>query len=326
MNDIDKKNEIMENSNNKRNIKNINYGIEILRTFMSYGIVLIHVTKKEKISCFFFTKFIYDWAIFYVPTFYIISFYFSFNILEKRNIKKIKDRLKKIFIPYFIWPIFFWFSDIILNYKTITIDKRFIISIINQLLIGSGYYTVLWFLFDMIMITCILVIIIFIFKNRYITIIGSLYLSLYLIRIDYEHFFDQFKTKRSVKHIISSFMYSIIGLYFRKISIAEKLKDSNEKYLLLLIFFVTLVKEKKNLLSISYGFNVIVIGLFSSWLFLFALSLNLNFILKFKIKNIIKQLTSYTGGIYYIHVGIRQMLFKYFKILILYDFKSSIVN
>ena len=232
------KNETEENINKPRNIKNINFGIEILRTFMSYGIVLIHVAKKEKISHSFIVRTIYDWAVFYVPTFYIISFYFSYNILDKRNIIKIKDRLKRIFIPYFIWPIFFWISDIILNYKDIKIDKSFIISIIDQLLIGTGYYTVLWFLFDMIMITFILVIIIFVFKTYYFTIIQLLSFFLYLIRLDYEHLLKPFKYKRAVRQIISSFIYSIIGFYFGRISIAQKLKDNKGKYLLLFIFSV----------------------------------------------------------------------------------------
>ena len=90
-----------------KKINNINFGIETLRTILSFFILTRHFLKKQFITNYL-TRFIFYAQSFYVPLFFLISFYFSFNTFASRNINKIKLRFTRILIPYVIWPIILW--------------------------------------------------------------------------------------------------------------------------------------------------------------------------------------------------------------------------
>ena len=90
-----------------KKINNINFGIETLRTILSFFILTRHFLKKQFITNYL-TRFIFYAQPFYVPLFFLISFYFSFNTFASRNINKIKLRFTRILIPYVIWPIILW--------------------------------------------------------------------------------------------------------------------------------------------------------------------------------------------------------------------------
>ena len=86
--------------------KEINNGVQILRMVLSYLVLQVHcynvnLTKNKIIIGS------YRASRFCVPTFFVISYFFSYKILKLNNISKIKYRLKRIIIPYTIWPIFF---------------------------------------------------------------------------------------------------------------------------------------------------------------------------------------------------------------------------
>ena len=141
MNNISIIKEYKKIKNNKYNLNVINFGIEVLLSFILFDVVFLHLMGKKNITKFLLQS-IYNCVIFYASTFYIISFYFYYNILVEKHTKKIK-RFIRIFIPYFIWPIFFWFGNIIFDYKNITIDKNYFKLICYQLVIGSGFYSVI---------------------------------------------------------------------------------------------------------------------------------------------------------------------------------------
>ena len=83
---------------------NKNLGIEILRMIFSFFIVIIHCSKvKNK----FLYMLLFDKA-FHVSSFFLISFYFYYNIILTRNIIKIKLRFLRILVPYVIWSILFY--------------------------------------------------------------------------------------------------------------------------------------------------------------------------------------------------------------------------
>ena len=96
----------------------INLGIEILRAYMSFSIIIIHFLKR-KYNTNFFIRFMIRGLPFYVPTFFLLSFYFSYNIFTAKNIVKLRERFIRILIPYLIWPIFIWIRDIIHEKKII---------------------------------------------------------------------------------------------------------------------------------------------------------------------------------------------------------------
>ena len=90
---------------NDRNInKKINYSYQLLRLILCFWVVIHHCCRKVYL---FKGKF-------HVPTFLLMSFYFYYNTLKNKNIKKIKQRYQRILIPYIVWAIFIYIFNNIL--------------------------------------------------------------------------------------------------------------------------------------------------------------------------------------------------------------------
>ena len=87
--------------------KKLYLGIQILRAFLSFHILVFHcinyLNYKSKILKVILTNVNIDLIIFF-----IISFYFSYNSLISGEILKIKQRINRLIIPYIIWPILFF--------------------------------------------------------------------------------------------------------------------------------------------------------------------------------------------------------------------------
>lgn len=113
--------------------KTIYLGIQLIRIIFSFNIVIFHCIGDK-----YQNKFIYFICIiavpYYVPTFFVISFYFSYKSLVSKNIIKLKERLIRIIIPYIIWPFIFWMK---INLSIIirqTISSSFLVSILFNFL------------------------------------------------------------------------------------------------------------------------------------------------------------------------------------------------
>ena len=108
----------------KINIKNkkIYLGIEILRIFFSFCILLFHCINKKIYKQRFISQLsnIIEIALI---TFFIISFYFSFNCFTSKNLIRIKLKFKRLIIPYIIWPIIIYLQSNTTYY--IIIKKKF---------------------------------------------------------------------------------------------------------------------------------------------------------------------------------------------------------
>ena len=150
-------NNIIESSvySNSSNLT-INYGIQILRMILSYLIVQLHCYDfKTNNKVLLFTRKV---QLLYVPTFYIISFYFSYDMIKKKNIDKIKLRLQRIIMPYIVWPSIFYLINNI-NYLFYKNNKYLIKDLYIQLLTGKRIHGVFWFqcnlLFSFILFTII---------------------------------------------------------------------------------------------------------------------------------------------------------------------------
>ena len=85
----------MKNNIIKKN-KNINLGLEILRVLLSFWALVHHCGSIKNITI---KKTLFNRA-FHVPTFIIISFYFSYKIIQSKNIIKLKERLERLYFPY----------------------------------------------------------------------------------------------------------------------------------------------------------------------------------------------------------------------------------
>ena len=119
----------------------------------------------------------------------------------------------------------------------------------------------------------------------------------------------------SNRPLVSTYILGAIGFslsYFKMID-----KTKNKMVLIiccsfLLIFLILYYEKAKKFYFLSYLFSISLIVLFG----------NLPFN-KLKIEKIIKQISSHTGGIYYIHININSLINKY--IIFKYHIKKGTI-
>ena len=255
----------------------------------------------------------------------MISFYFSSNYFISRNIKKIKQRFQRLLIPYIIWPFIFFIMNnsinIINSKKFIVIDLKYFYY---QILIGNGIYLIFWFQFNLIFISILFAIIIFISKNNYICylIFFGLLCFIFISSPFYRIFFAKYNeiASFSIKPLPETFIFSLIGLFFFSIDIINKINkycdeiyNNKKKFIIILILLFYFSKENNDFhlyYPYFYYFSKILL---CSLLFIIFLTIPFD-----KIKNdiyikIINIITNYTGGIYYLHPKIQSLLELFFE-------------
>ena len=144
---------IMKFKENRK--QNFNVFFALLRMYLSLLVINTHCFRPSKS----FYKYIYIAKLLknniHVPIFYIMSFYFCYELFSSKNIIKIKLRFERIIIPYIIWPIIFYIlNNFLINYK----NKITVNDLIKQLLYGHNFFPVLWFQYVLIIMTLIIVI------------------------------------------------------------------------------------------------------------------------------------------------------------------------
>ena len=82
--------------------KKFNIGFAILRIYLSFLVVTTHcfepdATTRKKIVMRIIRNAVH------VPNFYLMSFYFCYNLFKSKNIRKIKIRLKRLLIIFFFY-------------------------------------------------------------------------------------------------------------------------------------------------------------------------------------------------------------------------------
>ena len=292
-------------------------GIEILRMALSFLIVVVHCNNIKNIKNIKFLKFVFLNLKFYVPTFFIISFYFSYNTFASKNINKIKQRFIRILMPYILWPIIFWIRYIIYNFYINKKDKEIFINLYYQLLIGHGFYGVFWYLFNLIFISVFFIIIIIIFKKKILFLMIVLYILIYIYNyLGYnEYIFSKFnhKIEHSIKPLSSSLFYSISGFLLGSIRILNKLKKYRIFIIILLSILISIIKDSIKVVKYFphiFRINLVSLSLFIIFGIISFDKIKINIIICF-----ISHITKYTGGIYYLHPEARDLLVKYFNLL-----------
>ena len=145
--------------------KPFNYGLAILKTILAFLVVIVHQFKPNSTK----NKLILNISknrYFYVPCFFIMSFYFMCNTLLSLNPKKIFIRIIRLLIPYIGWPLITFVINQIFNklFQTkLCVNYN---NLKQQLLVGSGLMGQFWYMWDLISCTVIFTIIIFIFRKN----------------------------------------------------------------------------------------------------------------------------------------------------------------
>ena len=134
----------------KKSIHQRNLGIEILRMYLCFRIVLLHYYSSKSIYILNLKR-----NRFQVPCFFFISFYFLYPIISKRNYNKFSLRLERLLIPYTVHPIINWSINNImfLIIKFNRYNRLLTLGDLKiQIIVGRGIYgiSVLWFHFNLI--------------------------------------------------------------------------------------------------------------------------------------------------------------------------------
>ena len=288
--------------------------IQILRMLFSFHILVFHCINKKLYKSKLIKVLIKDVST-DLGIFFIISFFNSYNSFTLRNIIKIKQRFLRLLIPYIIWPnIFFVISNLIYYiYRKKLYIK--LIFLYYQLLIGNGIHAVFWFQFNLIFLSLFFIIIIFLSKKRYLFYLLLIGILLYIFL--YSNYYNRFFPMNnfiffSIRPIFTSYMYSVFGFFLFPINIDDKLKKYRKKCLFICLIIYNLFIYYKNLYGKNIKFFIIKV-LYCVNIFIFFLIFPLHKIRNKIIINIIKVITRYTGGIYYLHTKV-QLLLEYFFI------------
>ncbi len=285
----------MKNSNKKEK----NYGISILRVILSFMVVIDHFYDKKRKKKFLYILY------YHIPTFYLLSFYFTYNTFSSFNVSKIKLRFERLIIPYISYTTIGFILNNIYYYSFNKNCKHQISDFLESLINGHIFVIPLWFQYDLIFITLILAIIIFTFKHNYSLILLNLFILSYLLQysgVNYHFIKNNFTVHYSLTYgrFLESLPNSISGFFIASFRLVDKLKYFKLKSIILgiiIIIIISIFKFDIKLLSFKYGGirkNIASICLFEIFYFI------CNNINRYFIK-IIDIVTKYTAGIYFLH-------------------------
>ena len=296
--------------NNNRNKNQINFGIQILRTILSYLILQFHCYNikltNNKILILLIQAFH-----FYVPTFYIISFFFSYNIIKLKIINKIKLRIERILIPYLIWPFLFFLMKNIKYY--IYGEKKYMLKdLIIQYLTGKRIYEIFWYLCNLILSFILYCIIALLYENKFLLIIqligivGSLYYPY--------HYYNKLFNKyiKEIRTLIQDFskvlFYGAIGASLSSIKLINNLQKYRARTIFFCLYVLFLIRDFLQIINLFFYLRCIIFGIGALTIFILFLILPLDNIKNKSCHLLIIHLTNYSGGVYYLHLKVKEIL------------------
>ena len=298
---------IEEYANKKRNL-----GIEILRMFLCFRIVLLHYYSSNNI-------FILSLKInrFQVPCFFFISFYFLYSTILQRNIQKFRLRLERLLVPYIMYPIINW-SINNLMFLLIKFNRYngflSLQSLKTQILVGRGIYgiAILWFHFNLIIFTLFFFIFSCLLKKYFLSFFQIVAVISYTLQYSGANylFFIQYSENiwMSIGNLIETFPISIFAFTLASNNYYQFLLEKRKKYIFFSFWLFYLLSNYK-IFTIIRGFSSTGIQqIFKSFfLFTFFILLPLDN-LNHKLLTMLKQISKYTQGIYCLHFLIQYYL------------------
>ena len=288
-----------------------NLGIEILRAYLCFRIVLLHYYSSNN-------KYILSLKRnhFQVPCFFFISFYFLYPTISQRNYKKAKSRLERLLIPYLIHPIINWIINNVM-FLLIRFNRYNRLLTLNdlktQIIVGRGIYgiAVLWFHFNLIIFTIFFFLLSYALKNYFLLFFQITAIISYKFQysgINYL-FFKKYTENiwMSVGNLIETFPLTICGFTCSSIRINQILIKKRKTYLFYSALILYLIFNY-NIFSFIRGFSSPGIQeVFISFFLIIFFSLLPIELLNIKIILFLSQITKYTQGIYCMH-----FLFQYY--------------
>ena len=299
----------------KPNKKIYDYGLGILKTFLALLVVAAHqfsrnTTKNETILT------IYDNRNIHVPSFFIMSFYFTCHNLLSLNPKKILNRFVRLLIPYIGWPIIILQINRKYNQKFRTKLPDSIEALKLQLYWGKGYIGQFWFQWDLMATTLLFLLIIFIFRKNCLFVLILILILFYYFQYSGNYFQKYLPLQKNNIHTILR-MFEMVPLgvtgfiigYFNIIN-----KINKYKFQTLVISYITyhivnnyqLFRKVKISLYSGIEFNIKSICA----IFIFSLFPSDKITDKY-LQKVFNLLANYSAGPFYLHISIRNYCNKF---------------
>ena len=289
----------------KEKIIRKNLGIQILRMVLCFWIIMFHCYKSNNKLSYLLHRYIL-----HVPTFIVISFFFSFKSIYGKDFKKIISRFERLVIPYLAFPIIILVINnfCFICFKTSIFGRIFTIKdLILQYIFGRQFIAVYWFQFYLIWSTLLFTIISFFFKKKFfimINLIGLISYALQYSNLNYMFFVNYSSLVRySIGVFVEVLPLSVVGFIISSIDFFQIVKHCRGKtmlYSFIGLFFIfrynIFIRIKNNNFA---GFENNICSLFIFIIFYLLPLENINS----EVLNIcICQITNYTQGIYSLHL------------------------
>ena len=284
--------------NQERKNKTINLGIELFRMILSFLIVVYHIhsRKIESLLLHFSLKYLG----YYTSSFFLISFYFSHRVFASKNVETVKQRLKRIILPYIIWPILIFIENNIYYYIKYHHMKYSLKNLVSQLLLGSNNFN----------ISVIIIIFTFICPEKltlHFLILLAVFAYSFNVKEINSKIFSHYNIiiSHSIGRLPGCYIFSINGYLLGSFDLLRKLNQAKKlKILLLFPFFFHYLREIQGINKFFIKLSFLIHNIILVILFIFFASLPTNSIFNLKFISLIKQITGFTGGIYYLHLFI----------------------
>ena len=299
----------------KPNKKIHDYGLGLLKTFLAVLVIAAHQFSRNTTKNEIILK-IYDNRNIHVPSFFIMSFYFTCHNLLSQNPKKILSRFVRLLIPYIGWPIIIKQTNRIYNqkYKTKFPDSIEILK--SQLFWGHEYLSQFWFQWDLIVTTLLFLLIILIFRKNCLFILILILILFYYCQYSGNYFQKYLPIQKNNKYTILR-MFEMVPLgvtgfiigYFNIIN-----KINKYKFQTLVISCITY-----HIVNNYQLFRIVKITLYSGIelniksicaIFIFSLFPS-DKITDKNLQKVFNLLTNYSAGLFYLHIPIRNYGSKY---------------
>lgn len=324
----------LNNENNqlkKNKVKEINHGLSILKSLLSFSVVLAHCFDRNSTSNKIIQNFKPKRPI-HVPSFFIISFNFMCNNLLSQNINLLLQRIIRLIIPYIMWPIIIWIINNLLHlkYKNIIPPDFHLLKI--QLLWGHGFMQQFWFQWDLIVITIIFFLIVLLSNKYFLFILQTILIVSYIFqysKFNYTHlvlYFPKYGivTLGRVFEMIPLGATGLILGYYKVLNTLNKYKIKTLIYSIIIYKVITNYNIFVN--TNGFGYNGISLNIRSICvIFLFNVFPS-NKIKNKYLKKFLNKATINSAGVYYLHISIHQYFRNYFQQMKKLTFSGAIIN
>ncbi len=294
--------------------KKINYGLAILKFLLAFSVIRAHNFQKNSTKNKLILKITEERKL-HVPSFFIMSFFFTYSNLLSLNRKIFFTRIIRLLLPYILWPVIIWNLNCILN--MIFKQKLFLDnyqSLKLQLLWGYSFMTQFWFQWDLIVITLLFYLIILIFRNCSLFILQLLLIISYIFQYsgyNYKKYYLQFPeySRISIGRLFEMIPFAVTGFNFGYYKVVIILKNYKIKALIFSIVIYNVVRDYNiftNVIGVHYsGINL---NIQSICIFILFSLIPFDNIKSNALKKSINIITKYTAGIFYLHLSIHSYL------------------